>query len=167
MRFAPAAAALSVLFAVSASVGNSAPEKGDPRALMLIAEGRAALNAGDAQKAIDAYEAALAVDPAYTGVFVALAEAARREGLQGKAITYYREALARDPGNLAAIAGEGEALVEKGAVEKARLSLNKLESMCGSGCVETRALAAAIAQGPQPRVLTAEAVMPNAVVTKN
>ncbi len=167
MRFAPAAAALSIVFAMTASVGNSAPEPADPRALMLIAQGRASLGSGDTQQAIDAFEAALAVDPSYTGAFVALAQAARTEGLQGKAITYYREALARDPGNLAAIAGEGEALVVKGAIEKARLSLNKLKSMCGSSCPETRMLAEALARGPQSRVLTAEAVMPNAVVTKN
>ena len=47
-----------------------------------------------------------------------VAEAARADSLQGKAIRYYREALTREPRNLAAIAGEGEALVEKGAIEK-------------------------------------------------
>ena len=53
---------------------------------MLVTEGRAALDAGDAQKAIDAYEAALAIDPGYTAIFLDLAAAARSEGLQGKAI---------------------------------------------------------------------------------
>ena len=38
--------------------------------------------------------------------------------------------------------------------------------MCGDNCPETRSLAAAIASGPQARVLTAEAVMPDAVVTQ-
>lgn len=167
MRFAPAAAAISLLFAVTSSVGFSAPSAPDPRAAMLIAEGRAALNAGQPQKATDAFEAALAVDPAYSGILIELAEAARREGLQGKAIRYYREALDRDPANLAAISGEGQAMVEKGAVEKARLNLAKLESLCGANCPATASLASAIQRGPQQRVLTAEAVMPDAVVTQN
>ena len=166
MRFAPAAAALSLLVAVTASVGYSADPDPDPRAAMLVAEGRTALNADQPQKAIDAFEAALAVDPAYTAIYLDLAEAARREKLQGKAIRYYREALARDPGNFAAISGEGEALVEKGAIEKARLNLAKLESLCGSSCPATEELAMAIQRGPEPRVVTAEAVMPDAPVSQ-
>ena len=167
MRYAPAAAALSLVFAVSASVGSGTERAPDPRAAMLIAEGDAALEAGDSQAAVDFFESALAVDPSFTPIFVSLAEAARREQLQGKAIRYYREALARDPDNFAAIAGEGEALVEKGAVEKARRNLAKLQSMCGDTCIETRELAVAIAQGPRERILTAEAVMPEVNVSQN
>ncbi|GAA4643622.1 hypothetical protein GCM10023115_15820 [Pontixanthobacter gangjinensis] len=167
MRFAPAAAALSLALVMTASVGVAEDREASPRAAMLIAEGKGALEAGQPQKAIDAFEAALVVDPAYTPLFIQLGEAARREGLQGKAIAYYREALMRDPENLAAISGEGEALVEKGAIAKARTNLDRLESLCGSGCTETRTLAAAIARGPQPQVLRAEAVMPDAQVTQN
>ncbi|USA40908.1 tetratricopeptide repeat protein [Pelagerythrobacter marinus] len=162
MRFAPAAAALSLVVAITASVGQGAEREADPRAAMLVAQGRAAMDAQDPQGAIDAFEAALAVDPGHTAIFLELARAARAEGLQGKAIHYYREALARDPGNLAAISGEGEALVEKGAVEKAKANLAKLHSMCGEGCVEAQRLAGAIQRGPRAPVLTAEAVMPDA-----
>ncbi len=152
MRFAPAAAALSLMFAVTASVGHADAGDPDPRAAMLIAEGRAALAAGEPQDAIDAYEAALAVDPSYTPIFIELAEAARVEGMQGKAIRYYRETLTRDPGNLAAISGEGEALVEKGALEKAKQNLAKLESLCGTTCPETVALQSTITRGVPPRM---------------
>ena len=168
MRLAPAAAALSLLVAVSASVGSAQSEPVDPRAGMLMAQAQEALEAGQPQRAVDALEAAFAIDPQYTPILISLAEAARREGLQGKAIRYYREALTRDPGNYAAIAGEGAAMVEKGAVERARRNLAQLESLCGSGCPETRSLAVAIAQGPRDsNVLTAEAVMPDAMVTQN
>ena len=166
MRFAAPAAALAAVLAVTASVGQSADHVTDPRAAALVTDGRAAIAAGQPDKAVDAFEAALAVDPAATGVYLDLAAAARLHGLQGKAIRYYRLAIAREPGNLAALSGEGEALVEKGAVEKARRNLAKLQSMCGDKCTETLTLAAAIARGPQPRVLTAEAVMPDAVVTQ-
>lgn len=152
MRFAPAAAALSMVLAVTASVGNAGSGDPDPRAAMLIAEGRAALAADKPQDAIDAFEAALVVDPSYTPIFIELAEVARAEGLQGKAIRYYRETLVRDPGNLAAISGEGEALVEKGALEKAKRNLAQLESLCGASCPETMALQGTIARGVQPRM---------------
>lgn len=160
MRFAPAAAALSLAFAVTTSTSFAGEREPAPRAGILIAQGEALLSTGDTQGAINAFEAALVVDPGYTPIFLELAKAARADGLQGKAIRYYREALTRDPGNFAAISGEGEALLEKGALEKARLNLSKLESLCGETCVETRILAAAIDAGPPEAVLTAEAVMP-------
>lgn len=153
MRFAPAAAALSLCLAMSASVLNAgAGTVPDPRAAALIAQGQAALNAGETQEAVDAFEAALAVDPGYTPIFIDLAEAARQAGLQGKAIRYYREALERDPGNFAAISGEGAALVEKGALEKAKRNLAKLQSLCGDNCPETVALQSSIARGVPARL---------------
>ena len=167
MRYAPAALALSALFAMTASMGTGAEPTADPRAAALIAQGRAALAGGDAQAAIDAYEAALAVDPAFTPIYLDLAEAARRQDLQGKAIHYYREALEREPDNLAALSGEGAALVEKGAVEKARRNLAKVQSLCGGSCPDATRLAAAIARGPQPRVVTAEAIQPEPAVSQN
>lgn len=152
MRFAPAAAALSLFLATTASVTSADDAKPDPRAELLLTQGKAALAAGETQAAIDAFEAALVIDPAYTPIFVQLAEAARQDGLQGKAIRYYREALERDPGNFAAISGEGEALVEKGALEKAKRNLARLESLCGASCPETVALQTTIAKGPPARL---------------
>lgn len=78
MRFAAPAVALSLALALAASMGAAAPREADPRAVSLVAEGRAALAAGDAQRAIDAFEAALTVDPGHTPVYLELAEAARR-----------------------------------------------------------------------------------------
>ncbi|MFU7528313.1 tetratricopeptide repeat protein [Qipengyuania sp. ASV99] len=152
MRFAPVAAALSLFLATTASVTSAGEQAPAPRAAMLIAQGQASLEAGETQAAIDAFEAALVVDPGYTPIFLHLAEAARREGLQGKAIRYYRETLARDPGNFAAISGEGAALVEKGALEKAQRNLARLQSLCGENCPETVALQATIAAGPPARL---------------
>lgn len=152
MRFAPVAAVLSLFLVTTASVTSAEEKVAEPRAAMLIMEGRSALEAGNTQAAVDAFEAALAVDPAYTPIFLELAEAARQDGLQGKAIQYYREALARDPGNFAAISGEGEALVEKGAIEKAQLNLSRLQSLCGDNCPETLALKQTIAAGPPARL---------------
>lgn len=153
MRYAPAAAALSLCLVMTASYSSAGDvAAANPQAAALIAQGEAALAAGETQAAIDAFEAALAVDPAHTPIFIDLAEAARQSGLQGKAIRYYREALERDPSNFAAIAGEGAALVEKGALEKAKRNLAKLQSLCGDECPETVALQSSIARGPSPRL---------------
>ncbi|MEE4199162.1 MAG: hypothetical protein V2I30_00435 [Erythrobacter sp.] len=152
MRFAPAAAALSLFLMATASVTSAGEREPKPAAAALIAQGQAALASGDTQGAVDAFEAAFAVDPAYSPIFLELAEAARADGLQGKAIRYYREALNRDPDNFAAISGEGEALVEKGALEKAQRNLSRLESLCGASCPETMALQARISAGPPARL---------------
>jgi tetratricopeptide (TPR) repeat protein len=152
---------------VTASAGLGAERQPDPRAAALVAEGRSALAAGQTEAATDSFEAALAVEPGYTPIYLALGDAARAQGLQGKAIRYYREALERDPKNLAAISGEGRAMLEKGAVEKARRNLAELQSLCGEKCSETQQLAMAIDSHPQQAVLTAEAVVPDTGVTKN
>jgi Tfp pilus assembly protein PilF len=168
MRYYPAALALSLLAGVTASVGNSAPPQPiDPRAAALVTQGNAEIAAGRVDSAIDAYEAALAVQPGNVSVLLNLAAATRRQGMQGKALHYYREALELEPQNILAIAGEGAALVEKGAIEKARRNLARLQGMCGDNCEASRQLAAAIAKGPIAKVVTAEAVKPNPVVTEN
>lgn len=168
MRYTPAALALSLLAAVTASVSFSAPPRPlDARASALVAQGRAELAAGRVNEAIDAYEAALTVQPGSIQILLDLAEATRRQGMQGKALHYYREALKAEPANVMAISGEGAALAEKGAIEKARRNLTRLEGLCGSNCEATRELNAAIAKGPAPRVVSAEAVKPEPVVSEN
>ncbi len=168
MRYTPAAAALSLLVLVTGSMGAAkVSEVADPRAQILLEDGRTQLAKGMVDAATDSFEAALAVDPGFTGTYIALGEAARKAGLQGKAIHYYREALQRDPNNLSAISGEGGALAEKGALDKARTNLARLEGLCGKGCSETEALSDAIADGAAPKVVAVEAVKPVPVVENN
>ena len=168
MRYTPAALALSLLAAVTASVSHSAPPQPmDPRASSLLAQGRAALASGNSDVAIDSLEAALTIQPGSVPILLSLADATRRQGMQGKALHYYRVALKAEPQNLMAISGEGAALVEKGAVEKARRNLARLQGLCGDSCDATRLLTAALARGPTPRVVTAEAVTPAPVVADN
>ena len=174
MRYSPLALALSAVVGLSASSGQSQDlTPMDPRAASLEAIGRGALAAGDVAQANDAFEAALAVDPGATPLLIDLASAARAEALQGKALHYYRAAMERDPKNLAAIAGEGEALAEKGALDKARRNLARLENLCGADCPPSRELASAIAkgtalaQGDAPQVVSADALKPKDAVTPN
>jgi tetratricopeptide (TPR) repeat protein len=168
MRYTPAAFALSLLAAVTSSVSfSAAPQPLDARTSALLTQGRAELAAGHVEEAIDAYEAALTVQPGNITVLLDLAEANRRQGMQGKALHYYRLALTSEPSNLQALSGEGAAFAEKGAIEKARRNLARLEGLCGTNCDATRQLSAAIAKGPTPRVVSAEAVKPAPVVTEN
>ncbi|WP_199798847.1 tetratricopeptide repeat protein [Qipengyuania thermophila] len=156
MRFAPAAAALSLVLAMTGSVLVAQQPVPHPAASALIDTGRAALAAGQTQEAIDAFEAALVIDPAYTPLFVEMAAAARQAGMTGKAVGLYRQALARDPANLDAIAGEGAAFAEQGAVERARGNLSRLRSLCGNDCPQVGSLQGAIERGPVRPALAAE-----------
>ena len=169
MRYTPAALALALAAMLTASTSFGAPPAPlDPRAAALVQQGRAALAAGNAQDAVADFEAALAIQPGHVAIYLNLAEAARKEGMQGKALRYYRVALKLDPSNQYAIAGEGEALVEKGAVEKAKLNLARLEQLCGSkSCAPAQTLSAAIARGPAPQVVTAAQIEVKPVVTSN
>jgi Tfp pilus assembly protein PilF len=156
MRFAPVALVLSAALAITASSSHSAPgEALDPRAAALEAEGRVSLSAGDVDKALDGFEAALAIQPGSNRITLDLADAARVQGMQGKALHYYRRVLTIDPHNLDALAGEGEALAEKGALEKARVNLARLESLCGKTCDVSQRLSVAIAKGAAPKMVSA------------
>lgn len=168
MRYTPAALALSLALALTASVGRTAPPSPlDPRAAGLMTQGHVALQSGNVESAVDAFEAALTIQPGSLVILLDLAEATRRQGMQGKALHYYREALKRDPQNLQALAGEGAALVEKGAVEKAKRNLARLEVLCGKKCAQAQTLAAVIAKGPAPRMVSADVLKPEPVITAN
>ena len=169
MRYTPAALALALAATLTASSSYGAPPAPlDPRAATLVQLGRTALAAGNTDEATADFEAALAIQPGHLAIYLNLAEASRKQGLQGKALHYYRAALKLDPNNQYAIAGEGEALVEKGAVEKAKLNLARLAQLCGnSNCEPAKTLIAAIARGPAPQVVTAAQVEVKPEVSAN
>lgn len=169
MRYTPAAFALALLAGVTASTGNGAPPVPlDPRAAGLVQAGRGAMVAGNLDDAVADFEAALAIQPGHIAIYLNLAEAARKQGMQGKALHYYRVALKLEPNNLYAISGEGAALVEKGAVEKAKRNLDRLVSLCGTAsCDPARKLSAAIATGPAKPVVSADQIQAKPQVTTN
>jgi Tfp pilus assembly protein PilF len=157
MRFSPVAIALSLtLAAVSSGVnGQKADDQINPKSLALLTEGQAALKAGNLQGANDALETALAIDPRNRGAFVALGRVAQAQQLPGKAIRMYFEALALEPNDVAALSAQGEAMVQKGAVERARANLARVKALCKSECAPATELAAAIAKGPPPAAVAA------------
>jgi Tfp pilus assembly protein PilF len=161
-----AAATLAVLCASASWSGQRADDQIDARSLTLLQQGRAAQASGNFEAATDLLETAVAVDPRNRGAFIALAEVAGQSGLPGKAIRLYREALLLEPNDVAALRGQGEALVAKGAVARARENLAKLKTLCrgGATCPDATRLAAAIAKGPP--VATAQATVPKAPTAK-
>ncbi|MBB5709385.1 tetratricopeptide repeat protein [Sphingomonas xinjiangensis] len=151
-----AAVALMVLSLSSSLMAQRPGDEIDPRSLMLLQQGRAAQAAGNIDGAQDALESALAVDPRNRDAFIVLAEISRGRGLPGKAIRLYREALALQTNDLSALRGQGEAMVAKGAVEKAKENLTKIQAICKGQCNDATMLSAAIAKGP-PATTTAQA----------
>lgn len=161
MRFSPAAIALSLTLAMisSASLSKRPDHVIHPQSLALMQSGDEAAKAGDLPNAISWYETALAVDPRNRPAYALLAEVAVRQGLPGKAIRLYRESLTIEPNDVAALAGQGEAMVAKGAVTKARENLARIKSLCIGACPEGARLTAIIAKGPPATVQSAQATV--------
>jgi Tfp pilus assembly protein PilF len=168
MRLTPPAIAIAVLFATVSSVSHSQrPDNQiDARSLMLLRMGQAEAAAGRYDPAVDTLESALAVDPKNRSAFLALADVAKKQGLPGKAIRLYREALSLEPNDVAALAGQGEALIAKGAVTKAKENLAKVRTLCVAACPEQVALAAAIERSASGPAMSAQTIKPRPVVTE-
>ncbi|WOE73808.1 tetratricopeptide repeat protein [Alterisphingorhabdus coralli] len=167
MRFSPPVMAIAAIFALSSSATFSQEEEyqPDPRSVVLVDDAKAALNIGETEKAIDLFEAALAIDPANRAAYLGLAETARANGLPGKAIGLYRRILELEPNNIAALSGQGRAFVQRGAMEKAKINLTRLKDLCEGDCIETTLLSAAVEEGAPEEVLSAEAVTPAPTVS--
>lgn len=167
MRLTPPAIALAVALATVSSVSHSQrPDNQiDARSLALMRLAQAEAAAGRYDAANDALESALAVDPRNRQAFLVLADVAKRQELPGKAIRFYREALLIEPNDVAALAGQGEALVAKGAVVKARENLARVKTLCVTSCPEQATLAAAIERGNAGTAMSAQAVTPRPTVT--
>jgi tetratricopeptide (TPR) repeat protein len=120
----------------------------NPVSLELQKQGRALLSAGKLIEAADALETALAVDPRNRWAFTDLARVADRQRLYGKAIRLTNRALLIEPNDPDAIAVQGEAMVQLGAIARAQANLQKLQTICRQGCPQVAQLSAAISRGP-------------------
>lgn len=168
MRFSPPVLALSLALLTVASVGHG--QKPDskllPRSVMLTEEANALAATGKYEEASGLLETALAVDPRNRGAFISLGRIAQKQGLPGKAIRFYRDALLIEPNDVQALSGQGEAMVAKGAITKAKENLARVKQLCMSNCPEQQQLAMAIERGQSAPVVSAQAVQPNPVVSE-
>ena len=135
--------------ALSAPVaGQRSDDQLLPKSVELQKQGRTLYSAGKLTEAEDLFETALAVDPRNRGAFVDLARVAEKQHLFGKAIRMTNKALQLEPNDPDAIAIQGEAMVELGAVARAQQNLQKLQTICRQGCPQVAQLSAAITRGP-------------------
>jgi len=137
----------------------------DPLSVNLAASAVEAQARGDLDAATGYFESALAVDPRNRNAFIGLAQIARVQGLPGKSIGFYREALLIEPRDVTALAGQGEAMAEKGALELAKQKLADARKFCRDKCPQVASLEAAISKGEARRTVNADAVLPRPVVT--
>ena len=120
-----------------------------PKSVELQRQAREAIAAGKFEQAEDLLETALAVDPRNRGAFVDIARVAEKQHLFGKAIRMTSKALLLEPNDPDAIAVQGEAMVEMGAIARAQANLQKLQAICGTkGCPQVAQLSGAISRGP-------------------
>lgn len=150
MRFLVPVIALSMsALAISAPVsGQRADDQIAPRSVALQKQGETLMSSGKFEQAEDALEASLAVDPRNRWAFVDLARVSEKQRLFGKAIRMANKALLLEPNDPDAIAVQGEAMVELGAIARAQANLQKLQSICTRGCPQLAQLSAAITRGP-------------------
>jgi tetratricopeptide (TPR) repeat protein len=158
MRLTPIALTVAIALATMASAGQGQKPDDviDARSVALTRQAQALAAQARYQESTDFYESALAVDPRNREAYIGLARAAQGLKLPGKAIKFYFEALKLEPNDVAALAGQGEALVQRGAVERAKQNLERIKKLCTTPCAQATQLAAVIAKGPPPEVLTAQ-----------
>jgi Tfp pilus assembly protein PilF len=158
MRLTPIAVSAAIMLATVASAGWSqkTDDQIDPRSAALAQQAQALNAEARYQDATDLFETALAVDPRNRAAYIGLARAAQGLKLPGKAVKFYYEALQLEPNDLNALAGQGEALMQRGAVERAKRNLERIRTLCHNACPQATTLAAVIAKGPPPEVLAAQ-----------
>lgn len=132
-----------------AVVGQRPDDQIAPKSVALVKQGETLLSQGKLNDADDAFETALVIDPKNRAAFTAMARVAIKQQLYGQAIRLTNKALALEPTDRDAIAVQGEAMVELGAVPRAKENLAKLQKLCGTaGCPQVAVLSTAIAKGP-------------------
>lgn len=158
MRLTPIALSVAIAAATiaSAGYGQRADDQIDPRSAALVEQAQQLTAAGRHNEAIDLLESALAVDPRNRSAYVSLGRVAQAQRLPGKAIRLYGDALKLEPNDVNALGGQGEAYVQRGALERARANLARVRTLCGQPCPQAQQLAAAIERGPPADVLAAQ-----------
>ncbi|MGI8705571.1 MAG: tetratricopeptide repeat protein [Sphingomicrobium sp.] len=146
VRFLVLGAAAAMV--ASPVVGQRPDNQIAPQSIEMQQQAEAQIASGNLIDAADLLETSLAVDPRNRSAFVNLARIAKQQKLYGKAIRMANEALQLEPNDLDALEVQGQAMVEVGALPRARETLAKLQRLCSNSCRQATALSAAISRGP-------------------
>ena len=141
-------AAVAAVTIATPVTGQRPDDQLHPRSVELLHQGQALLAAGKFVEADDALEGSLVIDPRNRTSYIVMAQVAQKQKLYGQAIRFTNKALTLEPNDRAALAVQGEAMVELGALARARVNLGKLQQLCPNGCTELASLSAAINRGP-------------------
>lgn len=129
--------------------GQRSDDQINPKSVQLMHQAKTLIASGKLEQAEDLLETALAVDPRNRWAFVDMARVAEKQQLFGKAIRMTNKALLLEPNDPDAIAVQGEAMVQLGAVARAQANLHKLQQICApKGCPQIAQLSTAITRGP-------------------
>ena len=129
--------------------GQRSDDQINPKSVQLMHQAKTLIASGKLEQAEDLLETALAVDPRNRWAFVDMARVAEKQQLFGKAIRMTNKALLLEPNDPDAIAVQGEAMVQMGAVARAQANLQKLQQICApKGCPQIAQLSTAITRGP-------------------
>lgn len=121
----------------------------NPKSVQLMHQAEGLMATGKLEQAEDLLETALAIDPRNRWAFVDMARVAEKQQLFGKTIRMANKALLLEPNDPDAIAVQGEAMVQMGAVARAQVNLQKLQQICApKGCPQIAQLSSAISRGP-------------------
>ena len=123
-------------FAVDNAVSNDAPDLSSPRAK---------IKAKDYKAAINELTPMLATQQ-HADIYNLLGFSLRKSGDMKQAATFYAKALDFDSNHKGALEYQGEMFVELGQIEKAKVNLARLVTLCPQGCEEQEDLAKAIAK---------------------
>jgi tetratricopeptide (TPR) repeat protein len=162
MRLTPIALSLAIAAATIASAGQGQrpDDQIDPFSASLVQRAQGLSAAGQHNEAIDLLETALAIDPRNRGAYIALGRVAQAQRLPGKAIRHYADALRLEPNDVNALAAQGEAYVQRGAVDRARANLERVRTLCAQPCPQAQQLATVIQRGPPAEALAAQQPAP-------
>lgn len=118
---------------------SEAKESGD------FTTGKAAIEAGDYDRAVTLMTRVVAAEPGNADALNYLGYSHRKLGNFPESLSWYLKALAADPDHRGANEYLGELYLQMGEIDKARLQLSKLDTLCYFGCEEYDDLKEAIA----------------------
>ena len=154
---------VAAALAVPAAAQKRSDDQISPKSIELMQQARSLSAAGKFEDAQTALEASLAVDPRNRAAYVEAARVAEKQKLFGKAIRFTNKALAMEPNDIDALAVQGQAMVELGALARAKDNLTKIKTICTKGCPQATLLAGVIGRGPT----VASAIVPKQPEPKN